>query len=137
MKILFVTPYLPSPPHFGAQRRLDGLLRGLSQHHEVSLLSFAKPGAETEGALLATGQYCSEVVTVPFDVLNVDVNEKRLLQLLSLASRNSFEALLMRRQVFQVELDRLLRDRSYDLVQVEFSQMGLYELWRDEVRSPL
>jgi hypothetical protein len=40
LKILFVTLYLPSPPRYGGQRRLDGLLRGLARSHEVSVLSF-------------------------------------------------------------------------------------------------
>src|SRR5687767_15997632 len=123
MRILFVTPYLPSPPRFGAQRRLDGLMRGLSGRHEVSLLSFARPGSVDDEALAATREYVRSVTTVPYDVLDVDVSQKRLLQLRSLASRHSFETLLMRRPEFQAKLGELLASTAYDVVQVEFSQM--------------
>lgn len=137
MRILFVTPYLPSPPHFGAQRRLDGLMRGLARKHEVSLLSFVKPDGADDAALAATCEYVRSVVTVPYDVLNLPLAEKRLLQLRSLASRHSFETLLMRRPEFQAKLDALLAAEPYDVVQVEFSQMGSYYLPRRDARSPL
>jgi len=137
MRILFVTPYLPSPPRFGAQRRLDGLMRGLSARHEVSLLSFARPGGADDDALAATLEYARTVVTVPYDVLDVDVGQKRLLQLRSLASRHSFETLLMRRPEFQSKLAELLTSTAYDVVQVEFSQMGSYQLLRREPRAPI
>ena len=70
MKILFVTPYLPSPARFGAQRRIDGLMRGLAERHELSVLSFATPGLDVAGldlgtAVAATRAYCEKVVTVP------------------------------------------------------------------------
>ncbi len=136
MKILFVTPYLPSPPHFGAQRRLEGLMRGLAASHEVSLLAFAKPGAESEVQLRATREYCRGVITVPYDVLNVDVGQKRLLQLRSLASRRSFESLLMQRPEFQRALDAELSEGDYDIVQVEFAQMAGYELKRNLRKPP-
>jgi len=136
MRILFVTPYLPSPPRFGAQRRLEGLMRGLARRHEVSLLSFSKPGAD-EDALAATREYTHSITTVPYDVLDVELGQKRLLQLRSLASRHSFETLLMRRPEFQRELSALLASAAYDVVQVEFSQMGSYQLTRREPRSPI
>ncbi len=137
MRILFVTPYLPSPPRFGAQRRLEGLLRGLARRHEVSLLSFSKPGGVDDEALAATRAYLHSVVTVPYDVLDVEVSHKRLLQLRSLASRHSFETLLMRRPEFQSQLAELLASTAYDVVQVEFSQMGSYQLTRREARAPV
>jgi polysaccharide biosynthesis protein PslH len=137
MRILFVTPYLPSPPHFGAQRRLDGLMRGLSLHHEVSLLSFCKPGDADQAAIAATREYVQSVTTVPYDVLNLDLTQKRLLQLRSLTSVRSFETLLMRRPAFQAALDFQLENGGYDVVQVEFSQMGSYRLSRREQHSPV
>ncbi len=136
MKILFVTPYLPSPPHFGAQRRLEGLMRGLAATHEVSVIAFGRPGPELEQQLCATREYCARVVTVPHDVLNVDVGEKRLMQLRSLASRHSFESLLMRRPEFQRRLDAELAAHDYDVVQVEFAQMAVYDLRRNGKKPP-
>jgi glycosyltransferase involved in cell wall biosynthesis len=142
MRILFVTPYLPSPARFGAQRRIDGLMRGLSERHEISTLSFATPGLDVTGldlgtAVAATRTYCERVITVPYDVLNVDTGKKRILQLASLASRRSFENLLMYRPEFQAALDDLLSREHFDVVEVEFSQMGIYRFARRVTGSPL
>ena len=71
MKILFVTPYLPSPPYFGAQRRLDGLMRGLAAEHEVSLLSFVAADAHTERSLEVSRSFCREFDVIRHDVLNL------------------------------------------------------------------
>lgn len=142
MRILFVTPYLPSPARFGAQRRLDGLMRGLAERHEVSVLSFATPGLDVAGldlatAVAATRAYCEKVITVPHDVLNVETGKKRLLQLASLASRKSFESLLMHRPEFQAVLDDAILRGHYDVVQVEFSQMAIYRYSRRLSGTPL
>jgi glycosyltransferase involved in cell wall biosynthesis len=142
MRILFVTPYLPSPARFGAQRRIEGLMRGLSERHEISVLSFATPGLDVAGldlgtAVAVTRSYCEKVVTVPYDVLNVETGKKRILQLASLASRRSFESLLMYRPEFQAALDALLAREHYDVVEVEFSQMGIYRFSRRVTGAPL
>ncbi|HEX7972829.1 MAG TPA: glycosyltransferase [Anaerolineales bacterium] len=40
MRILFLSAWLPYPPDNGAKLRIYHLLRGLAQHHEVTLLSY-------------------------------------------------------------------------------------------------
>lgn len=130
MKILFVTPYLPSPPYFGAQRRLDGLMRGLAEQHEVSLLSFNGRSAEHQRSLAVTREYCREVVTVEDDLLNVDQVRKRRMQLRSLVSRRSFEHRSMASAEFQAQLERMVARDRYDVVQIEFAQMGIYRVPR-------
>jgi polysaccharide biosynthesis protein PslH len=135
MKILFVTPYLASPPQFGAQRRLDGLMRGLSKQHDVYLLSLAAPGPGLDAAVAAARDYCRDVAIVGYDVLNPDLTFKRALQLRSLVSRHSFETLLMRRPEFQARLDEHLARHAFDVVQVEFAQMGVYRFGRQNGRA--
>src|SRR5690242_981944 len=126
MKILFVTPYLPSPPYFGAQRRLDGLMRGLAANHEISLLSFVATDAHTERSIEVSRSYCHEFDVIRHDVLNLVGERKRWMQLRSLVSPGSFELMLMRRREFQARLDRLLLTRDWDIVQCEFCHMGIY-----------
>ena len=121
MRILFVSPCSPDRPRSGAQRRLEGLIRGLSTRHEISLLCF------TESDSAEAQKYCREVVTVDFDTQGVSVPERRLLQLRSLASARSFEYRLFRRSALQIRLDQLLGSRPYDVVQVEFCQMAAYD----------
>jgi glycosyltransferase involved in cell wall biosynthesis len=137
MKILFVTPFLPSPPRFGGQRRLDGLMRGLAKRHEVSVLAFNRTDPWEHSSLEATRQYCHEVVTIP-NLDLTDNREKRTLQLRSLLSVHSYEHLLAaRRRDFQATLDRMLRAKQYDVVQVEFAQMAAFRLPAQRASGPI
>ena len=137
MKILFVTPFLPSPPRFGGQRRLDGLMRGLAKNHEVSVLAFNRTDEWEHSSLTATREFCREVVTVP-NLDLTDTREKRTLQLRSLASLHSFEHLLAaRRTDFQRALDRMLSRERYDVVQFEFAQMAAFQFDAGKSSDPL
>lgn len=137
MKILFVTPFLPSPPRFGGQRRLDGLMRELAQNHDVSVLSFNRTDPWEHLSVTKTQTYCREVVNIP----NLDITdtlEKRTMQLRSLASRHSFEYLIAaRRADFQTTLDRLLKATRYDVVQFEFAQMAAFRFDRQSSSAPI
>lgn len=124
MKILFVTPFLPSPPRFGGQRRLDGLMRSLAKHHEVSVISFTATDEFKQMSLAATRDYCKDVWVFP-DMEFVDRRKKRLLQARSLISLHSFEHLLVARRVeFARQLQQLVDSGRFDIVQVEFVQMA-------------
>jgi len=138
MKILFVTPYLPSPPRFGAQRRLDGLMRGLAAaRHEVSLLSFVTDDEYAEHSLQSTKSYSQSVSTVRNDVLGLNVRTKRLMQLRSLISPRSFEYDLCYDSRFQAEIKRQLGGTHYDVVQVEFCHLGIYDYSIRGTQKPL
>ena len=126
MRILFVTPYLPSPPGFGGQRRMHGMMSGLARTHEVSALSLVNPAESHEGSLGATREYCREVVTIPNPAFALDAGRKRLLQLRSLGSRRSFEWLTHANPAFAAELRRLLARGRFDIVSFEFAQMGAF-----------
>ena len=136
MKILFVAPYLPSPARFGGQRRMDGLMRGLAANHEVSILSFNSSDAYTQESLDATRLFCKKVITLP-DLDARSVAEKRRLQLRSLLSLHSFEHLqVARRADFQKLIDEEIASDAYDVVQVEFANMGCFRYSRG-ARRPL
>jgi polysaccharide biosynthesis protein PslH len=134
MRILVITPFLPSPPRFGGQRRLDGLLRSLAAKHEVSVISFTATDEFTDVSLRATREYCRELVTFP-DMEFVDRRNKRLLQARSLFSIHSFEHLLVaRRTEFLAHLQRMIDTGGYDIVQVEFVQMAALKFAADPKR---
>lgn len=127
MKILFVSPYLPSPPRFGGQRRMDGILRGLAKNHEVSVLAFNTTDHYARESVEVTAAYCRSVETLP-DLDPRTVAEKRKLQMRSLVSLHSFEGLqVMRRADFQRRISEHLARDQYDIVQVEFANMGSYQ----------
>lgn len=105
---------------------MDGLIRGLSQSHEVSILSFNSSDAYAEESVRASADYCTEVSTLA-DLDPQNVGEKRRLQMRSLLSLKSFEHLqVTRRADFQRKLDEQLARNHFDVVQVEFANMASY-----------
>jgi glycosyltransferase involved in cell wall biosynthesis len=135
MKILFLAPYLPSPPRSGGPRRVHGLMSELARAYEVSILALSGI-AEDQGALAATRAYCAEVVTVPDARASLGTAAKRQLQLRSLLSPRSFEYQVYRRPAVQAALDALLARRDYDVVNIEFSLMAQYRFPRGPRRRP-
>ena len=68
MKILFLSAWFPFPPINGAKIRIYNLLRQLSKHHEITLLSFAQTISIDEAcsSIPELTQYCRSVRVVPF-----------------------------------------------------------------------
>ena len=127
LSILFVTPYLPSPPRFGGQMRLHGLMSGLASRHDVSVLSLVDANtAHAEESVRATAEYCSNVATVPNGRGSEGGASKRLLQLGSLLSPRSYEWLVHHHADFEKALADALEQRHYDVVSFEFAHMAAY-----------
>jgi glycosyltransferase involved in cell wall biosynthesis len=124
LNLLFVTPYLPSPPGFGGQRRLNGLLTGLARSHSVSLLSLINPAESHDASLRATREYCRRVTTVPSPAFALSRRGKRALQLRSLFSPKSFGRLSHVFPHLLRELKALLSHEQFDVVNVEFAQLA-------------
>jgi glycosyltransferase involved in cell wall biosynthesis len=122
LSILFVTPFLPSPPMFGAQRRLHELISGVAATSDVSVLSLVDPSENQEEAIRATEKYCRRVVTVANPAGRT---HKRLLQLASLGSPHSFEWLGHSEAPFRAALEQMLAHR-FDVVHFELAPMAGY-----------
>src|ERR1035438_3791443 len=89
MRVLFMTPFLPTPPRFGAHRRLPGLMAELARNHEVLALSFVDPSEDAAESIRATAAYCARVITVPNRLLGVRGIEKRLRQVRSIDRKST------------------------------------------------
>ena len=89
LRILSVSPFPPSPPTFGAQRRIQGLLASLARKHDLDAIALVPPYLEMGAAARSMREYCNEVVVIPSGP-TAGVG-KRLLQLRSLVSTRSFE----------------------------------------------
>lgn len=126
LNILFVAPFLPSPPEFGGQRRVHGLLHELTQRHTVSVLAFVSPGRAHDVSLQATRAYCRSVVAVPNASFAFSQRGKRALQLGSLALPKSFEWLSYRVPAMGAALRELTSRERFDVVNFEFMQMAQY-----------
>jgi polysaccharide biosynthesis protein PslH len=77
MKILFLSRWFPYPMNNGSKIRIYNLLRGLSRHHELTLLSFAdQPGVSPEAPEIRA--VCSKVQVVPWREFDPATTRARL-----------------------------------------------------------
>jgi polysaccharide biosynthesis protein PslH len=113
LNILFVSGYPASPPEYGGQRRLEGLMKELARRHEVSAAALFNPELDPERFERAMRVYCRDVTLVP---ARGEGLAKRLAQARSLFSRDSFEAGYFALPAFQRALDQLLSRRDFDIV---------------------
>ena len=127
LDILCVSPVPASPPRFGAQARIHGLMTQLAQHHDLTAVMLVNHEFDVEECRRAMQVYCREVVLVP-NLYSRKAFAKRLRQLRSLASTHSFERLQVMVPAFHQALDRVLRAKRFDVVNMEFSFLGHCDL---------
>jgi glycosyltransferase involved in cell wall biosynthesis len=99
----------------------------LARRHDLTAAMLVDDEFDADECSRAMQAYCREVVMVP----NPHGREgltKRLLQLRSLASTRSFERLRVTLPAFQQTLDKVLRARRFDVVNLEFPFLGHYDL---------
>ena len=135
LDLLYLSQFPPSPPTFGAQRRMQGLMAALAARHDITAVSLITPDLDAGAAQRAMREYCREVVLVPARAWQGA--HKRLLQLRSLFSSRSHE-----RRFFDVPglrrmLDSLLSRRAFDVVNVELPFLAHERLARAPPGRPL
>ena len=123
LSILYVSQMPASPPRFGAQARVHGLMTQLSRRHDLTAVMLVDDEFDAEECRQAMRAYCREVVLVPNPYVRKGL-AKRLLQLRSLGSTRSFERLQVAIPAMQRALDRVLRTKRFDVVNLEFSFLG-------------
>jgi polysaccharide biosynthesis protein PslH len=129
LDILYVSQMPPSPPRSGAQARVHGLMTQLARRHDLTAAIVVDEEFDADECRKAMETYCREVVLVPNPWGRKGV-AKRLLQVRSLTSVRSFERLRVTVPSLQRILDRILRARRFDVVNLEFPYLGHYDLRR-------
>lgn len=127
LNILCVSQMPASPPRFGAQARMHGLMTQLAQRHDLTAVALVDDEFDIEESRLAMQAYCRDVILIknPYGQEGV---AKRSLQLRSLASRRSFERLRVTVPALQRRLDEVLKSKPFDIVNLEFPYLGHYDL---------
>src|SRR5262249_39920381 len=124
LNILYVSHMPASPPRFGAQARAHGLMTQLARRHDLTAVMLVdEEEFDAEECRPAMQAYCHDVVLVPNPYVRQGL-AKRLQQLRSLASTRSFERQQVTVPAMQRALDRVLRARRFDVVNLEFSFLG-------------
>jgi len=127
LDILCVSQMPASPPRFGAQARIHGLMTQLARRHNLTAAMLIDDEFDADECRRAMQAYCRDVVMVenPYGRPGL---AKRLLQLRSLGSTRSFERLRVTLPTLQQSLDGILRGRRFDVVNLEFPYLGHYAL---------
>src|SRR5262245_7061416 len=123
LTILYVSQMPASPPRFGAQARVHGLMSQLARRHDLTAVMLIDDEFEVEECRRAMQVYCREVVLIPNPYSREGLS-KRLLQFWSLTSPRSFERLRVTVPALQQALDRVLSARRFDIVNLEFPYLG-------------
>ena len=98
LNVLFVSQMPASPPRFGAQARMHGLMTHLARRHDLSAVMLADDEFDNQECRRAMQAYCRDVTLVP-NPSGRNGLAKRLLQARSIASARSFERLRVRSNV--------------------------------------
>jgi glycosyltransferase involved in cell wall biosynthesis len=119
MRLLFLTPQLPYPPQQGTTIRNYNILKHLAPRHEITLLSFGTPeelqSAEPLRAL------CQRIEIAPYPTRTLGQRAWTTLvsplpdMALRLASHSMHEI-----------VDAVLREQTFDIIQVEGIEMARY-----------
>lgn len=121
MKILFLSRWFPYPFNNGSKLRIYNLLRGLRQHHDVTLLSFAdQPGVSPEAPQIR--EICSQVKIVPWREFDPNTLRARL-GFLSTKPRSIVDTFSP--EMAQV-ITETLNEENYDLVIASQLHMAAY-----------
>ena len=123
LRLLYLLPMPPSPPRFGAQARMHGLMTELARRHDITALSLVDEEFDAEECERALRTYC-RAATVIRNPRGLGGRAKRLLQLRSLGSRASFERLRYSVPALREALERTLSRERFDLVDVEFPYLA-------------
>src|SRR3954462_1330337 len=127
LRILYVSQMPSSPPRFGAQARMHGLMSAVARHDDITAVSLVDDEFDLDECRRAMGAYCRDVILIP-NPNGRGRLAKRILPLRSLASARSFEHHRYRVPALQQALDVLLQRERFDVVNVEFPYLGYLRL---------
>ena len=120
MRLLFLTPQLPYPPHQGTTLRNFNLIAGLSRRHRVHLLSFMSPDDDLASAT-PLRDLCASVDAVPQPSRTI---WERLWKLLTSPLPDMAHRLASPR--FRSALEQVLDTHEFDVVEFEGIEMIPY-----------
>jgi glycosyltransferase involved in cell wall biosynthesis len=132
MKILFITTKSPLPTNDGHSLRTFNLLKAVSQHHDVTLLSFVKFPLEYEFKS-ELKKYCSSVqqFSVPD---NCSRTSTVISACLNILDKEPYVARKYNQSPMREEIRRLLNNNDFDLVHLDMLPLGVF---LDEVHIPV
>src|SRR5437867_1814922 len=116
MKLLFLTPQFPFPPHQGTTIRNFNIIKGLAPRHEIHLLSFGKAG---EAASSPLSTFCQRIELIPLPNRTMLTRAAE-----TIFSPQPDMARRLHSPALEKKLGALLEVEQYDVIQVEGIEMA-------------
>jgi glycosyltransferase involved in cell wall biosynthesis len=127
MKILHVMPYCPIPANFGGALRIYHILKNLIRYNDVTVLMYGTPEDEKNmRAAFGTGIKDLHVISRPWTK-----GARRLTQIYSLCTGQSFFHLLADSRKMQLAINRIFDKEDFDFVFIEFPHMAGFDFKTD------
>ena len=120
MRILFLTPQLPYPPQKGTALRNWGLIQGLAERHEVSLLTFVESDKDPSIAP-PLERACERIATVPQPTRK---RSERIRDMITTTQPDM--ALRLATQAYDRALTDWMARHPFDVVQIEGIELAPY-----------
>jgi len=121
MRILFLSRWYPYPTNNGSKLRIYNLLRGVAQHHQITLLSFAdEPTADPDVPELR--RICQDIQIVPWKSFDPRSRQARL-AFLSATPRSYVDTFS---PTMSELIKRTLSANDYDVVVASELEMAQY-----------
>lgn len=132
MRVLILSPYLPFPPHFGGASRIYNLIKQLSNEHSITLLTLVDEEGREEH-VKEMFNFCESVIPVQSHntLQSIGMRRKRIRQLMTTFSLTCYQYKSFFYPEMQQQIYRTLSQKPFDIVQVEFAQMGYYDMPTD------
>lgn len=121
MKILLLTQVLPYPPDSGPKVKTWNVIKYLTQHHQVTLVSFVRGDQSAEIKHLE--QYCHAVHTVPMER---SIVLDGLAMVHSLLNGQPWMMTRDDRAAMRQLIDRLSKETQFDIAQADQLNMAQY-----------
>jgi len=128
MNILFLSRWFPYPTNNGSKLRIYNLLRGLAQHHDVTLLSFAdQPDANPDAPEIQS--LCSDIHIIPWKEFAPN-SPRALSGFFSLTPRSLIDTFSLE---MASKIKQLISEQEFDLVIASQLSMASYRLYYKNV----
>lgn len=127
LNILYVSHKPASPPRSGGQVRIHAIMNELSKRHDLTAVMLVDDEFDIEECRQAMQAYCRDVVLVPNHHSRAGL-AKRLAQLRSIASTQSFERQQVVVPALKDALHEVMHSKRFDIVNLEFSFLGYCNL---------
>ena len=117
MNILIMSPVFPYPLDNGGKIRTYNIVKNLSRHHKITFACLSGAKVDDDGPLR---EFCEEIICI-----ERKANTVRDL-LTSLLSRSPFNCVRFRSWSFKDALQKLGRQRSFDIVHIDSTLLWQY-----------